>query len=57
MLVAQSPKKILMLNAGFPDDVSALVEFWEAWNPRAILYRSEDQRVERALQSVGMDPA
>lgn len=57
MLVARSSRRTVVVNAGFPEDIAPLAAFWRAMDPRCLLHRDEDEKVERQLARVGIDPS
>ena len=56
MLVARSPQRTVVVNAGYPQDISAMVKLFQDVHPRCNLQRDDHERVERQLERAGVDP-
>ena len=56
MLVARSPQRTVVVNAGYPQDISAVVKHFQDFHPRCTLQRDDHERVERQLERSGVDP-
>ena len=56
MLVARAEGLTVVVNTGFPDDVSRPRRFWQDWQPRCVLHRPDEMRVERQLKRIGVNP-
>ena len=46
----------ILVNTGLPENISSYQEFVRNWCADASVSRTEDERIERALSSVGVDP-
>ena len=57
MLVARSSRRTVVVNAGFPEDITELVGFFNQIHPRCVLQRDDDERVKAQLGRVGVDPS
>jgi len=55
MLVARCKKRVVVVNAGFPDDITVPTKFWKDSDPNSNLCRTDEMRVETQLEKAGVN--
>lgn len=56
MAIVRGEGRTIALNTGIEADVQHLIEGYPKWHPKAIFARSEEERVERILERLKVDP-
>jgi glyoxylase-like metal-dependent hydrolase (beta-lactamase superfamily II) len=56
LVLIRNEERRILVNTGMPEDFSAFQRFVSEWHPACRLFRTEDERPERILASVGVAP-
>src|SRR4051812_10226643 len=56
MAIVKGEGRTIAINTGFESNVDHLVKGFPEWHPKAIFERREDERIERVLERLGVDP-